>query len=71
MDYALALPTGGECGDPGFLAGLAELAEQAEWDAVFLEDYIGYQGQVTPTCDHGSPWEQLPHEPRAFASRRR
>jgi alkanesulfonate monooxygenase SsuD/methylene tetrahydromethanopterin reductase-like flavin-dependent oxidoreductase (luciferase family) len=56
VNYALALPTGGECGDPGFLVGLAELAEQSGWDAVVLEDYIGYQGQVTPTCD---PWVAL------------
>jgi alkanesulfonate monooxygenase SsuD/methylene tetrahydromethanopterin reductase-like flavin-dependent oxidoreductase (luciferase family) len=54
--YGLALPTGGECGDPRFLVALAELAEQSGWDAVLLEDYIGYQGQVTPTSD---PWVAL------------
>jgi alkanesulfonate monooxygenase SsuD/methylene tetrahydromethanopterin reductase-like flavin-dependent oxidoreductase (luciferase family) len=49
--YGLALPTGGECGDPRFLVELAELAEAVGWEGVFLEDYIGYQGQVTPTSD--------------------
>jgi alkanesulfonate monooxygenase SsuD/methylene tetrahydromethanopterin reductase-like flavin-dependent oxidoreductase (luciferase family) len=50
--HAVALPTGGECGDPRFLVELAELAEASAWDGVFLEDYVCYQGGVdTPTCD--------------------
>jgi hypothetical protein len=52
VEYAVALPTGGECGDATFLLELAELAEQAGWDGVFLEDYICYQGDpAAPTCD--------------------
>jgi alkanesulfonate monooxygenase SsuD/methylene tetrahydromethanopterin reductase-like flavin-dependent oxidoreductase (luciferase family) len=52
MRYALALPTGGECGDPRFLVELAERAEAVGWDGVFLEDYVWYQGDpAIPTCD--------------------
>ena len=52
MLYGLALPTGGECGDPRFLVALAERAEAAGWDGIFLEDYVVYQGDPTaPTCD--------------------
>ncbi len=51
MQYGLALPTGGECGDPRFLVELAERAETAGWDGVFLEDYVCYQGDpARPTC---------------------
>jgi alkanesulfonate monooxygenase SsuD/methylene tetrahydromethanopterin reductase-like flavin-dependent oxidoreductase (luciferase family) len=50
--YGLALPDGGECGDPTFLAELAQRAEDAGWDGVFLEDYILWQGRRDfPTCD--------------------
>ena len=57
MRYGVALPTGGECGDPTFLLELAELAERTQWDGVFLEDYICYQGDsANPTCD---PWVAL------------
>ena len=52
MKYGVALPTGGECGDPTFLVELAESAEKKGWDGVFLEDYICYQGDpAAPTCD--------------------
>jgi alkanesulfonate monooxygenase SsuD/methylene tetrahydromethanopterin reductase-like flavin-dependent oxidoreductase (luciferase family) len=52
MKYAVALPTGGECGDPTFLLELSRLAEETGWDGVFLEDYICYQGDpANPTCD--------------------
>ena len=44
MLYGLALPTGGECGDPRFLLELIERAERAGWDGVFPEDYVLYQG---------------------------
>jgi alkanesulfonate monooxygenase SsuD/methylene tetrahydromethanopterin reductase-like flavin-dependent oxidoreductase (luciferase family) len=55
--YGIALPTGGECGDPRFLVELARAAENAGWDGVFLEDYVWYQGDPTiPTCD---PWAAL------------
>lgn len=57
MRYGLALPTGGECGDPAFLVELAVLAEATGWDGVFLEDYICFQGDpAAPTCD---PWVAL------------
>lgn len=57
MRYGLALPTGGECGDPRFLVELAERAEEAGWDGVFLEDYVVFQGDpAAPTCD---PWIAL------------
>ena len=52
MQYGVALPTGGECGDPTFLVELAVSAEQTGWEGVFLEDYICYQGDpAAPTCD--------------------
>jgi alkanesulfonate monooxygenase SsuD/methylene tetrahydromethanopterin reductase-like flavin-dependent oxidoreductase (luciferase family) len=62
MQYALALPNGGECGDPRILADLAALAEESGWDALFLEDYIGYTNNEyysipgAPTYD---PWVAL------------
>jgi alkanesulfonate monooxygenase SsuD/methylene tetrahydromethanopterin reductase-like flavin-dependent oxidoreductase (luciferase family) len=41
-----------ECGDPRFLVELAERAEAAGWDGVFLEDYVVFQGDPrAPTCD--------------------
>jgi alkanesulfonate monooxygenase SsuD/methylene tetrahydromethanopterin reductase-like flavin-dependent oxidoreductase (luciferase family) len=52
VEYGVALPTGGACGDPTFLLELAVLAEDAGWDGVFLEDYICYQGDAAnPTVD--------------------
>ena len=52
MRQALSLPTGGACGDPRFLVGLAVLGEQSGWEGVFLEDYLWYQGDpAIPTCD--------------------
>ena len=52
MRYGLALPTGGECGDPRFLLDLAVLAEESGWDGVFLEDYVFYQGDpARPTTN--------------------
>jgi alkanesulfonate monooxygenase SsuD/methylene tetrahydromethanopterin reductase-like flavin-dependent oxidoreductase (luciferase family) len=50
--YGVALPTGGECGDPRFLLELGVLAEERGWDGVFLEDYVCYQGDpARPTCN--------------------
>lgn len=52
LRYALALPDGGECGDPRFVLELAQRAEDAGWDGLFLEDYISYQGDPSaPTAD--------------------
>lgn len=57
MRFCLTLPTGGRCADPRVLVDLAERAEAAGWDGVFLEDYIVFQGNpVAPTCD---PWIAL------------
>ena len=39
-------------GDPRFLVDLAERAEAAGWDGLFLEDYVCYGGdRATPTCN--------------------
>lgn len=55
--HCLNLPTGGAAADPRTLAGLAEVAEAAGWDAVFVEDYVVYQGrQDLPAYD---PWLAL------------
>jgi alkanesulfonate monooxygenase SsuD/methylene tetrahydromethanopterin reductase-like flavin-dependent oxidoreductase (luciferase family) len=52
LRYGLSLPDGGECGDPRFLLALAQRAEAAGWDGLFLEDYISYQGDPhAPTAD--------------------
>jgi alkanesulfonate monooxygenase SsuD/methylene tetrahydromethanopterin reductase-like flavin-dependent oxidoreductase (luciferase family) len=52
LRYGLSLPNGGECGDPRFVLELAERAEAAGWDGLFLEDYVSYQGDPhAPTCD--------------------
>src|SRR5512136_1979140 len=55
MKYGLSLPNGGV--DAATLIDFAVLAEAAGWDAVFLEDYIVWQGhQEVPTYD---PWALL------------
>jgi alkanesulfonate monooxygenase SsuD/methylene tetrahydromethanopterin reductase-like flavin-dependent oxidoreductase (luciferase family) len=52
VQYGLSLPTGGECGDPRFVLDLAERAERAGWDGLFLEDYVCYSGDRTAaTCN--------------------
>lgn len=52
MHNGLSLPTGGECGDPRFLVSLAERAERAGWDGLFLEDYVCYSGdRGMATCN--------------------
>jgi alkanesulfonate monooxygenase SsuD/methylene tetrahydromethanopterin reductase-like flavin-dependent oxidoreductase (luciferase family) len=52
MHYALNLPNGGP--DVRTLVEFAALAEEAGWEAVFLEDYIIWQGHAEiPTYD---PW---------------
>jgi alkanesulfonate monooxygenase SsuD/methylene tetrahydromethanopterin reductase-like flavin-dependent oxidoreductase (luciferase family) len=54
MKSALSLPNGGECAQPRKLAEFARIAEESGWDAVFLEDYIIWQGHNdVPTFD---PW---------------
>ncbi len=57
MRYCLNLPIGGQAAHPRALAGFAAAAEEAGWDAVFVEDYIVYQNrQDFPTYD---PWVAL------------
>jgi len=57
MQYGLALANAGACADPRILAELAELAETAGWDAIFVEDYITHHAaRDIPTCD---PWIAL------------
>jgi alkanesulfonate monooxygenase SsuD/methylene tetrahydromethanopterin reductase-like flavin-dependent oxidoreductase (luciferase family) len=57
MKFALNLPNGKECGHPAMLAEFARVAEESGWDAVFLEDYIVWQGHDdAPTYD---PWVAL------------
>ncbi len=54
MQYGLCLPNAGPWGDARTLGELAQVAEEAGWDGLFLEDYIVWQGhQGTPTYD---PW---------------
>lgn len=54
MRYSVSL---GAIHPPAALAEFAALAEASGWDAIFLEDYIIYQGQIgTPTFD---PWVSL------------
>ena len=57
MKYALALPTGGACGDPRVLVELAARAEAAGWDGIFLEDYVVYQGD--PRAPTVNTWAAL------------
>jgi len=57
VQYGVSLPTGGECGDPGFLVELAERAEAVGWDGVFLEDYVCYGGE--PAALAGDPGTSL------------
>jgi alkanesulfonate monooxygenase SsuD/methylene tetrahydromethanopterin reductase-like flavin-dependent oxidoreductase (luciferase family) len=57
MKYGLTLPCAGEGGDPRTTAELARLAEESDWDGVFLEDYIVHHSAGdAPTYD---PWVAL------------
>ncbi len=57
MKFAINLPCGRKCAHPRTLAQFAHLAEASGWDAVFLEDYIVWQGHNdAPTYD---PWVAL------------
>lgn len=57
MRSSLTLPSGGPCAEPGFLVELAERAEAAGWDGVFIEDYVVFHGDPNaPTTD---PWVAL------------
>jgi len=52
MKYGLELANGGAIADPATLAALAQEAEIAGWDGIFLEDYIVWQGHAdAPTYD--------------------
>jgi probable F420-dependent oxidoreductase len=57
VKYCLNLPIGGQAAHPRILADFAAAAEEAGWDAVFVEDYIVYQNrQDLPAYD---PWVAL------------
>jgi alkanesulfonate monooxygenase SsuD/methylene tetrahydromethanopterin reductase-like flavin-dependent oxidoreductase (luciferase family) len=52
MRYGVTLGAYGDGRDPRGLARLAALAEDRGWDAMFLEDYLVYQGMTGgPTYD--------------------
>jgi alkanesulfonate monooxygenase SsuD/methylene tetrahydromethanopterin reductase-like flavin-dependent oxidoreductase (luciferase family) len=51
MKFSVTLGAAGEGRDPAALAGLARLAEESSWDAMFLEDYVDYQGTGLPTYE--------------------
>jgi alkanesulfonate monooxygenase SsuD/methylene tetrahydromethanopterin reductase-like flavin-dependent oxidoreductase (luciferase family) len=54
MRYSVTVGAVGPGRDPRGLAELARAVEDSGWDAMFLEDYLVYQGDVTqPTYD---PW---------------
>jgi probable F420-dependent oxidoreductase len=57
MRYCLNLPTGGIAAHPRTLAEFAAVAEDAGWDAVFVEDYIVYQNR--PELPAYDPWVAL------------
>lgn len=52
MRYGITISPVGPTGDPRGMMELAVLAEQAGWDAMFLEDYVAYP-DPPPTYD---PW---------------
>jgi hypothetical protein len=57
MRFSVTFGAVGPGRDPRGLAELARLAEDAGWDAVFLEDYLVYQGDASlATYD---PWISL------------
>ncbi|MEI8411292.1 MULTISPECIES: LLM class flavin-dependent oxidoreductase [unclassified Kribbella] len=54
MRFSVTVGAVGPGRDPRGLAELARVAEDSGWDAMFLEDYLVYQGDATqPTYD---PW---------------
>ena len=62
MRYGLNIPAAGECGNPRTLSTLAHLAEEAGWDAIFLEDYLVYRNAVyrsVPDIPTYDPWVAL------------
>jgi alkanesulfonate monooxygenase SsuD/methylene tetrahydromethanopterin reductase-like flavin-dependent oxidoreductase (luciferase family) len=50
MRFSVTLGAVGDW-NPAVLAGLAALVEECGWDAIFLEDYVNYQGTEAPTWD--------------------
>ncbi|GAA2794116.1 LLM class flavin-dependent oxidoreductase [Kribbella solani] len=54
MRFSVTVGAVGEGRDPRGLAELARVVEDSGWDALFLEDYLVYQGDASqPTYD---PW---------------
>ena len=56
MQHALFLPVFGALADPRVVARIAEEAEEAGWDGVFVWDHIAYRPPVTDIAD---PWITL------------
>jgi hypothetical protein len=54
MRQGISISAAGPGGDPRSMAQMAADAEEAGWDAVFLEDYIVYPG--TPALATYDPW---------------
>lgn len=61
MRYGISLPNGGECATPQFLLELTALAEEADWEGIFLEDYICYTNDAYPVAAPPTidPWVAL------------
>ena len=51
VKFSVTLGAAGDGRDPAALAALARLTEESGWDALFLEDYVDYQGTGLPTYD--------------------
>lgn len=56
MQHALFLPIFDELADPITVAGLAEEAEEAGWDGVFVWDHLTFRA---PVVDIADPWITL------------
>jgi alkanesulfonate monooxygenase SsuD/methylene tetrahydromethanopterin reductase-like flavin-dependent oxidoreductase (luciferase family) len=53
MQHGLFIPPFGHLADPSLVGELAQLAELAGWDGVFLWDHLQYRSPVTHVTD---PW---------------
>jgi alkanesulfonate monooxygenase SsuD/methylene tetrahydromethanopterin reductase-like flavin-dependent oxidoreductase (luciferase family) len=56
LKFGVYIPNFGEMGDPHVLVNVAQTAEAAGWDGVFLWDHIRWNEQVIPMAD---PWIAL------------
>ncbi|HEU5471409.1 MAG TPA: LLM class flavin-dependent oxidoreductase [Actinophytocola sp.] len=55
MRYGLSVCTLGDYADPGRVADLAQVAEQAGWDGLFVWDHLGFAFGMPS----GDPWVTL------------